>query len=1333
MTISRRSLEHDGARRIGWLLVATLVAGMVGGFAKIGNAQTSGCGTAPNPVQCENALPGNPATEWDISGSGDPTIQGFATDTSVQAGSTIRFKIATDASAYSIDIFRIGYYQGKGARKVAAVAPSSALPQPQPPCITDATTGLYDCGNWQESASWPVPGDSTSGVYIARLVRADTGGASHIIFVVRNDASTSNIVFQTSDSTWQAYNNFGGRSLYPGPTGKATKVSYNRPYASRSGTPGGRDFFFGNEYPMVRWLEANGYDTTYSTDVDTDRFGSLITNHKVFLSVGHDEYWSGAQRANVEAARDAGVNLAFLSGNSVYWKTRWEPSADASASPYRTLVVYKETQANAKSDPSATWTGTWRDPRFSPPSDGGRPENALMGTIFKVNCCAVPLNVPEAEGKLRLWRGTSVASQAPGATATLGTQIVGYEWDEDIDNGFRPAGLIRLSDTTASVSEYLIDFGSTVTPGTGRHRLTMYRAASGALVFGAGTIQWSWGLDALHDGNSQPVVPEISQATVNLLADMGVQPSTLQPGLSLATKSIDTTAPTVTVTSPTAGSTIASGTTLTVTGTATDTGGRVAAVEVSTNSGGTWHPATGRDSWSYTYALAGGGSINILVRAIDDSLNMGTSVARPITVTCPCGIFGNLIPPTEASTDTAALELGVRFQSAANGTISGVRFYKGTGNAGVHTGSLWSNTGTQLATATFTNESATGWQSVTFSNPVSITAGTSYVASYYAPTGRYAAEEWAFLIRDTVSSPLTAPMSNASALNGVYRSGSGFPTFSFHAFNYFVDPIFQPAITDVTPPSVVSTVPVASAVGVSSGVVVRATFSEDVQPASVVFGLTGPSGVVAGVSSYDSPSRTVSFTPSAALVAGGSYSVSVSGAKDLVGNVMPAAVSWSFVVAAAGGGGGVSVWSDSVVPGLVATSDTASVELGVKFRSSLAGSVSAVRFYKGAGNAGPHTVSLWSLSGSLLGSGTSSGESAIGWQTVVLSSPVTVVAGTTYVASYVASVGRYPFDGNFFGASTTNGPLTLLASGTDGGNGVFAYGSGGFPTQTYGAANYWVDVVFTSAGGSDVTPPSVVSTVPVASAVGVSSGVVVRATFSEDVQPASVVFGLTGPSGVVAGVSSYDSPSRTVSFTPSAALVAGGSYSVSVSGAKDLVGNVMPAAVSWSFVVAAAGGGGGVSVWSDSVVPGLVATSDTASVELGVKFRSSLAGSVSAVRFYKGAGNAGPHTVSLWSLSGSLLGSGTSSGESAIGWQTVVLSSPVTVVAGTTYVASYVASVGRYPFDGNFFGASTTNGPLTLLASGTDGGNGVFAYGSGGFPTQTYAAANYWVDVVFTP
>ena len=150
----------------------------------------------------------------------------------------------------------------------------------------------------------------------------------------------SDLLFQTSDTTWQAYNQYGGYSLYGGPSGHARKVSYNRPFNTR--TVEDEDWLFNAEFPMLRWLERNGYDVSYFTDVDSDRIGSEILEHEVFMSVGHDEYWSAGQRDNVEAARDAGVDLAFFSGNEVYWKTRWEDSADGTDTPYRTLVAYKE-------------------------------------------------------------------------------------------------------------------------------------------------------------------------------------------------------------------------------------------------------------------------------------------------------------------------------------------------------------------------------------------------------------------------------------------------------------------------------------------------------------------------------------------------------------------------------------------------------------------------------------------------------------------------------------------------------------------------------------------------------------------------------------------------------------------------------------------------------------------------------------------------------------------------------------------------------------------------------------------------------------------------------
>src|SRR5207302_9360888 len=275
------------------------------------------------------------------------------------------------------------------------------------------------------------------------------------------------------------------------------------------------------------------------------RYPSLLKQHKIFTSTGHDEYWDTTARSNLQSARAAGVDLVFMSDNEVYWKTRWEPSIDGSATPYRTLVCYKETRHNGPLDPldanpTWTWTGTWRDPRFSPPADGAKPENSLTGTIFEVDGYrSDSIQVPYPMSGLRFWRNTpNVSKTASGATTTLTQNILGYEWDASPDNGFAPAGLVDLSSTTVGVNTYLLDYGSTTGNGTATHNLTLYRdPASGALGFGAGTVFWSWGLSAEHDGSSTPTDPNVQQAMVNLLADMGVQPASIQSGLVAATTS----------------------------------------------------------------------------------------------------------------------------------------------------------------------------------------------------------------------------------------------------------------------------------------------------------------------------------------------------------------------------------------------------------------------------------------------------------------------------------------------------------------------------------------------------------------------------------------------------------------------------------------------------------------------------------------------------------------------------------------------------------------------------------------------------------------------------
>ena len=206
-------------------------------------------------------------------------------------------------------------------------------------------------------------------------------------------------------------------------------------------------------------------------------------------------------------------------------------------------------------------------------------------------------------------------------------------------------------------------------------------------------------------------------------------------------KSTDTAAPTATVSSPSSGASLTDGNSVTVSGTASDAGGgNVAAVEVSTDGGSTWHTANGTSSWTYSWNVHGGPSTTVKARAIDDSGNIGAaSAGTPVTVNCPCTIFGGTVPGTTDSGDGGSLEVGVKFRSDLPGTISGIRYYKSAANTGTHVGSLWKADGTLLAQATFSGETTTGWQKVNFSSPVTIQPNTTYVAGYFAPNGHYAA------------------------------------------------------------------------------------------------------------------------------------------------------------------------------------------------------------------------------------------------------------------------------------------------------------------------------------------------------------------------------------------------------------------------------------------------------------------------------------------------------------------------------------------------------------------------------------------------------------------
>ncbi|MBS2966093.1 DUF4082 domain-containing protein [Actinocrinis puniceicyclus] len=1190
----------------------TALIAAVAGPAVVAEA-TDPCGSGSNPVVCENAQPGTPMSQW-YSPSAWGDIQGFSTSESVQPGQTISFKVTSPAS-YTVQIYRLGWYGGDGAR-LMPTSPATLFPAVnQPNCTRDSSTGLTDCGNWSVTASWTVPSNAVSGVYLADLDQSDGKGFMPYPFVVADPNSHSDIVVQTSDQAWQAYNMYGGDDLYqgngPAPDGRAYAVSYNRPL-NVSGANG----IFGSEYAMLQWLERNGYDVSYLSGIDVSTHGGLLLNHRTYLASGHDEYWNQSQWDAVTAARAAGVNLAFFSGNDVFWKTRLASSAVDGGSD-RTVVTYKMTklefpQPDGIADPSGQWTGTWMDPNGAG-IGGDMPQNQLTGTLFDANGYnAEAITVTYPYSTYRLWRNTQAASLQAGQTYTMQTGTLGYEWDSDVANAVRPSGEIDMSSTTVDLTNgtFLQDYGNTYANGTATHSLTEYRdPKSGALVFSSGTVQWAWGLSTVHYDLATHEDPVQEQATVNLLADMGAQPATLQSGLVQASQTTDTVGPAVSVATPASGSTVPAMSPVTVSGTAADSGGGVVArVEVSVDNGATWQPAAGLGNWSFSWTPTRTGALTLLVRAEDDSDNVGTAASIPLTVgpqSCPCSIFPNSATPAKPdSGDASPVNLGVKFATSTSGAVTGVRFYKSVNNTGTHVGSLWTSNGTLLGSVTFGGETASGWQTALFSQPIPVSPNTTYVVSYLAPSGHYSADAGYFADQGAGLAPITALQSNSTSLNGVYKYAGGtvFPANGYNNTNYYVDAVFQANVTSTTPPAVTSTQPAGDAAAVPVNSPITASLSEGISASTLKFTVKDQNGnAQSGAVRYDPVGHVATFTPNGQLAMSTTYTGSVS-ATDLWGNAMPSPYTWSFTTASTPPSFSCpcSLWNAAATPANQNTSDGHSVELGVRFQSAVSGYVTGVSFFKGVKNTGTHTGSLWTTSGALLATGTFTNESASGWQTLTFATPVAINANTPYIASYHAPIGYYSSNGAYFTSAITSYPLTALQSVSGAGNGLYLYESGSTlpPANTYNATNYWVDVSFTttppsgSSGGSStaaatskgaVSPavdPLADNDEAVTATTGVSDAVhPPTVTFAQPIAPQSLrirVVTTVGTQGTesaagtpVAGTLLYNPATQTASFRPDAPLRPGAVYRA-VATANGLNGKAI-AAVGWTFREAVAG------------------------------------------------------------------------------------------------------------------------------------------------------------------
>lgn len=452
---------------------------------------------AANRIELENALPGT--KEWQISSlAREREIEGYASATSVNIGGNIRIFVNTNDPTYTIEIFRMGWYGGLGGRRMLSAITLIGTQQPMPD--RDLTTGLIEC-HWLDPFLLAVPSDWTSGIYLAKLTAGASGKQIYVIFVVRDDARASDFLFQSSVITFQAYNNWGGKSLYPhsSPGGQARKVSFDRPYDVHHGL--GTGAFLNNggwEYNLVRWLERNGYDVTYCTDIDTHRSPSLLRFHKAFLSVGHDEYWTWQMRQNVEAARDAGVNLGFFGANACYWQIRLE--TNSAGEPDRTIVGYKEwarfedpyaLDGNPMNDHLVTTQ--WRLPPVL------RPEAMMIGQMYVYDGVNADLVVEKA--------GHWVFAGSGAVNGDRVRSVMGYEVDEM--SPFSPPNTQRLAHSPFVQRDGVTNYADT----------TIYAVPSGAIVFASGSIQWSWGLDDYNvpDGRTSRLSPVIERMTRNVL------------------------------------------------------------------------------------------------------------------------------------------------------------------------------------------------------------------------------------------------------------------------------------------------------------------------------------------------------------------------------------------------------------------------------------------------------------------------------------------------------------------------------------------------------------------------------------------------------------------------------------------------------------------------------------------------------------------------------------------------------------------------------------------------------------------------------------------------
>ena len=433
----------------------------------------------------ENARPGDP--RWRIDRLGDVhEIEGWADRASIVAGQPVGLHISTTASTYRVTAIRTGWYAGCQGRQVwrsRILAGSVGAP---PRVVAPTNTVVTD---WPVSLTIDTKG-WVPGFYIFRL-DADTGGQRYVPLAVRSGQAAGKVVLINGDTTWQAYNNFGGYSLYLGPDGaysdRARAVSFDRPYG---GYPSqGASEFQENLLPLLSLVERLGIEAEYVSDTDLHDDPHLLDGALAVLSPGHDEYYSSSMWKLIQAARDTGTNLAFLGANAVYRHIRLEETA---LGPKRLQTCYKEPQE----DPyfytdSMEATGQWR---YAPHP---RPESVLTGVFYESNPVRADMLVTHPQHWLFAGSGTRAGTALPG--------LVGGEYDR-----------VNLDVPTPRPIEVLAHSPLVCNGLASYSDMAFYTSPSGAGVLSTGTNSW---INALA-GAWGPVCQRVTQTvTKNLLTE----------------------------------------------------------------------------------------------------------------------------------------------------------------------------------------------------------------------------------------------------------------------------------------------------------------------------------------------------------------------------------------------------------------------------------------------------------------------------------------------------------------------------------------------------------------------------------------------------------------------------------------------------------------------------------------------------------------------------------------------------------------------------------------------------------------------------------------------